>query len=334
MYKHLLVVITACVLCGCTVLLKTPTVADYDTLDDVTVSTTRNDMELWLGTPQGTGLHFQDGFEYDLNFYFGMAGKFSASKASVDSGTAFISFDGSMVRHALYFLSDSTGPLRVSNTTLPIIDLAKELRLGSSSLDEAIRVLGPPMSTGRRVDTAKGLIHNAAFWDLSQVQKNNKAIVEKWLMLGSDELGIVQDLMWASSIAEEVKEFGDVVAQRYNEFGILKPAGFIPYYDVQSIGTTTVLDATQVEALLERRPVNVEEFKEVLGSPTALGIKLFKDEGPMILSNWSFSEVKVKGRDTTYAEMPYMVIEFMVGRLLVAHTEDGHVKEILWFKPE
>lgn len=75
---------------GCSFNVKTPVVADYQKLNTVQLTSTRNDIELMLGTPQGSGLHIAYDNSYPLSFYYGFAGVFTLSTAKYDSGTAFV----------------------------------------------------------------------------------------------------------------------------------------------------------------------------------------------------------------------------------------------------
>lgn len=113
------------------------------------------------------------------------------------------------------------------------------------------------------------------------------------------------------------------------------------------MSTGTKIDPIQVDALIKSSPKNVKEIISVLGLPTALGIKSYDGNEPVVLSNWSFSFVEMKGEEHNYIPpmateeekeklkdgVSYMVMSIDQSRLMVGHNANGEVKEILWVRP-
>ena len=326
-------------------MVRTPIVADYQKLNSINQSSTRNEIELMLGSPQGTGLHMVDGQVYDLSFYYGLSGKFTFSSAQFDSGTSFITYQSGELKGILYFTSKSTDPEISFSIELPIKPFLEKLVIGQSNINLAYEILGQPQYKGRRIDKDKGILHNLAFWGTSQPQ-NNASMKEKWILLGVDNQNIIQDIIWVSSYPEDIKAFGEVGEQQLKQVSRLIP-GFLPYYDPQSISTSTKIDPVQVDALLKTNPTNIKAVKEVLGLPTAIGIKNLMNNSPMILSNWTFSKIDIKGHEDIFIppgiseeekerleqQKSYMVMDVVQSLLLVGHDTNGDIKEIIWVKP-
>jgi len=127
----------------------------------------------------------------------------------------------------------------------------------------------------------------------------------------------------------------------------------IAFYDASklqndgAINTGNKIDQCQVDALLRKAPNNIDEIKKVFGDPSALGIKSLKGEEPMVLSNWSYSNTEMKGKEHNFIPpgasdeereklangKTYMVMEISQSRLMVGHDKEGRIIEIIWFKP-
>lgn len=332
---------------ACTFKIKTPVTADYQKMDIFPLNKmVRNDLEVALGSPQGRGIHYIHENEHDLTFYFGFAGTATLSSLNYDSGTAFITYENEKPLNILYFTS------RISDQGIPIgKDLAtgkllKELKIGQTRVADIYAYLGNPYYTGKRVDNYNGIYHNIAFYDVS-VLANDGAVKEKWILIGYDEKNVVQDLIWVSSSPQDIRELGSIEPQQFKQLSRMTVAGFIPMLEPQSLSTSTKIDPVQVEALLKTKPKKIGDFLKVLGKPTALGIKSFAGEPPMILSNYSFSKVELKGNEHNYippsaseeqrkklsSGESYMVMDITQSRLMVGHDNEGNIKEIIWVKP-
>lgn len=194
MKKYLVGLVILLLSTGCSFMVKTPVVADYQKLNQINQISTRNDIEIMMGIPQSVGVHIVNGHTYDLIFYFGLSGRLTISSANMDSGTAFISYQAENPVNILYFTSKSTDPKITFNKEFPIKTLSEKLILGQSNISVVYEVMGQPQYKGRRIDKNSEVVHNIAFWDASQVQ-NNGAIKEKWLLIGFDNQDIIQDLI-------------------------------------------------------------------------------------------------------------------------------------------
>lgn len=331
---------------GCSFNVKTPVVADYQKLNTVQLTSTRNDIELMLGTPQGSGLHIAYDNSYPLSFYYGFAGVFTLSTAKCDSGTAFMSYDGDRPVHILYFTSKASGPEIILNKDLPIKKLVGQLVLGQTNVQAVYDALGPPDYAGKRIDKRTGAVHNVAFYDASQPQ-NDGAINEKWILIGYDDHQITQDLIWVSSRQDDITEFGTIEPSQLKQLSRMTVAGFLPVLEPQALSTGTRIDPTQVDALIRTKPRHIKQIRDILGNPSALGIKSFKGDPPMLLSNWSYSNIEMKGTEHSFVptgaseeqrreleQAPsYMVMDISQSRLMVGHDQEGIIKEIIWLKP-
>lgn len=332
---------------ACTFNIKTPIVADYQKLDTLSInSMARNDLEIALGSPQGKGIHYVHGNSYDLTFYFGFAGIATLSSVNYDSGTAFITYENEKPLNILYFNSKISGSGIPVGKDLATGNLLKELKVGQSRVEDVYAKLGNPHYTGKRIDNYNGIVHKVAFYDVS-VLANDGAVKEKWILIGYDENNIVQDLIWVSSSPKDIGEIGSIEPQQFKQLSRMTVAGFIPMLEPQALSTSTKIDPVQVEALLKTNPKDIKEFTKVLGKPTALGIKSFEGESPMILSNYSFSKVELKGSEHNYIPPSasedqreklskgesYMVMDITQSRLIVGHDKEGNIKEIIWVRP-
>jgi hypothetical protein len=332
---------------GCSFMAKTPIVADYQKLNLINQMSTKNDVEKMLGTPQGVGVHIVNGHTYDLTFYYGLAGRFSLfGSANIDTGTAFISYQANNLADLLYFTSMATGPKISFDIDFPIKKLSEKLILGKSNISVVCEIMGQPQYKGRWIDKSNKVAHSVFFWDASQIQ-NNSAIKEKWLLIGFDNQEIVQDLNWVSSMPEDIKDFGEISEQNLKQLTRFTMAGFLPYFEPQSISTSTKIDPIQIDAVLKSNPTNIKTIKDIIGTPTAIGIRSFKNNSPLILSNWSFSKIEMKGYEDNFIPIgaskeeieksgqleSYMVMDVTQSRLIVGHNIQGEIKEILWIKP-
>ncbi|GEM_PF-1570161 len=344
--KTLLVILLAVFLSGCSFMVKTPTVANYGNLPQIDNNTTKNDIAILLGTPQGEGIHIYDGAPHEMQFYYGFAGKLTFNTAQYDSGTAFITYGSNRPLDIIYFTSKATGAEISFTKNLSIKTLANNIKLGESNIEAAISVFGQPDYVGKRINFKKNINHKIAYWDASRLETKG-AINEKWIMIGYDNSGITQDLIWVSSSSEDINEFGEISTQQIKQLSRLTIAGFFPVLEPTAMSTGTKIDPVQVDALIKTSPANINDIIKVLGLPTALGIKSFDGDVPMSLSNWSFSIVEMKGREHNYIPpmaseeereklekgQTFMVMSVEQSRLIVGHDRDGEIKEILWIRP-
>lgn len=332
-------------LTGCSLMVKTPVVANYNNLDLIDKNTTKNDVAVLLGTPQGVGMYGHKDSLNELQFYYGFAGKFSMSGANYDSGFSFITYKDEKPVDLIYFTSKMSGHEIQFKKEISIKQFADSLQLGKSTFDELTSVMGQPDYIGRRVNFPANIYNTVGYWDASQMESKG-AIKEKWLLVGYDENKVIQDLIWVSSDAKDIKAFGEVTEQQMKQMSRTVIAGFLPVLEATGLDTGTKIDAVQVDALLKTNPKNVKDVIKVIGKPTALGIKSFKGDNSLNLSHWSFMKLDVKGQEHNYVpssateeqrkqmlESTFTVISVEQSRLMIGHTPDGEIKEILWTYP-
>jgi hypothetical protein len=343
--KILPLLISLFLIVGCSFNVKTQNVANYSNLDRIEKNTTKNDVALLLGSPQGKGIYGPIQAPNELDFYFGFAGLFSmGGEIDIDSGIAFITYKENKAEDLIYFRSNFTGNPKVRNKNIRTKQVIDSIQLGKSTVDDIIKVIGQPEYKGRRANFSSDIVNKVAYWDSSEINPNG-AIKEKWLLVGYDKNSIVQDVIWVSSKPEDIKEFGEVTEQQLQQMSRLVVAGFIPMLEPTGMNTGTKIDPTQVDALVKNRPKNIKDVISVLGLPSALGIKIFQGSNPLALSNWSFSSVEIKGRQTNYippeateeqkskvSEDTFIIMNIDQSRLMIGHTADGEIKEILWTK--
>jgi hypothetical protein len=297
--KNLVLIVVLIFMSGCSFMVKTPIVANYENFEKISDYPKKNEISLLLGTPQGEGIHIYNGTSKELLFYYGFAGKFTLSTAQYDSGTAFISYDSERPVDFTYFTSKASGPEISFTKNLSIEALSGALKLGESRIENIYNVLGQPDYLGKRINYENDINNKVAFWDSSKIETKG-AIKEKWILIGYDKFGITQDLVWVSSSKDDIKEFGKVSESQVKQLSRIKFVDIIPILDPTAMSTGTKIDPIQVDALIKTSPKNVKEIIEVIGLPTALGIKSYDGDEPMTLSNWSFSVVEMKGKEHNY----------------------------------
>jgi len=344
----LVVLATGAIACGgCSISVKTPIVADYARFDAMHgPDISRNEVELAVGSPQGTGVHKLGEEDLDLDFYYGLVGLltyFPNEKARLDSGMAFASYSENKLAQLIYFNSKKDGPPIKIGREIPIYSVVSSIAVGVSPIEHLYEVLGEPDYSGRRINTGLGLEHSVVYYDGSQVQSDG-ALKERWLIVGFDSDGVVQDVAWASSFDEDLDATAVLARQTMQTFSRLDWGALGPVWQPTAIATDNPLDPTQVEALIRANPTQVSDFVSVLGRPSAMGLKSFKEHDPWVLSNWSYVRVDLEGRESGFippsrradpAAKPksYEVMDFQQARLLVAHTIEGSVTEVIWFAP-
>ncbi len=334
---------------GCLIDVKTPIVANYQKLQTVQPVSSRSDIESMLGTPQSSGLHMLDGNSYELSFYYGFIGSISSSEARCDSGTAFMTYDKDTPVQVLYFTSTSSDPGIVIRKDLPIKKLMQQMTIGKTNIQTVYAALGVPDYKGRRIDKRAGLIHNVAFYDASHMQYPG-AEYEKWLLIGFDDRGAIQDVMWVSSMQDDVAEFGKTApfpAPRQISRTVVTDL-LIPMDDPRAFITGGTIDSLQVDALMRTKPTRIEQIRNTIGNPLTLGIKNFKGSSSLMLSGWSYYTMDYKGSEDNYrlsASFPgeppkesdlgptYHIVNVAQTRLLIGHDRDGTIREIMWLKP-
>jgi hypothetical protein len=182
------------------------------------------------------------------------------------------------------------------------------------------------------------------FYDGSQ--SSSGTMSERWLMLGYDASGIVQDVLWISSLPEDLTEMGEIRSQQLRTLTRTDVAGPFLSTTVEGISTSTRIDPVQVDALLRTQPTALAELTKVLGLPTARGFKAFEGQDTLEIANWSHIASKLLGSESGPAminrarsgeaatQSSYAVIELKQTRLIVAHTHSGEVREIFWLRPD
>lgn len=325
---------------GCTINIKTPIVADYKKLEEIDATKLdKTQVELLLGTPQGKGVQMYEGKKYDLYFYTGFIGEASSGEARLDSGTVFVTFDNDKCVHLLYRLASIAKTIRL-NQPLPIDKFFDNILIGKSTVNDVLNVLGEPTYQGRRVNLLGNVTHKILWYDSSKLEKTDGAMIEKWMMLGYDNNGVIQDVMWVSSVQDDIKDLGKAQS---NEAKIL-------YGTLGATGMSTerVIDPMQVDALLKTSPQNVSEIENIMGPPSAVGVRLVKETDALIMSSWTHVKLKVLGREQLYraavqaskeaapaAKEPesYVVMDVKQSMLIVWHNSKGNIKEYFWFRP-
>jgi len=242
----------------------------------------------------------------------------------------------------IYFKSKVSDKEIALRKDLNIKLVADMLQSGDPGFDALTAAIGLPDYTGRRVNFPGNIHHTVGYWEASRSESNG-AIKEKWLLVGYDENKTIQDLVWASSDAKDIKAYSDATEQKMSGTAA---AGFLPPLKATDLDTGTRIDAAQVDALLRTNPANVKDIVKLIGKPNALGVKTFKSGDSLNLSNWSFMKVDVKGEERDYAppnateeqrkqirESTFTVISIEQSRLMVSHTPEGEIKELLWTYP-
>jgi hypothetical protein len=331
---------------GCAFNVKTPVVANYGNLDLIQKHSKKNDVLVLLGGPQGNGVYGKSGSLNELDFYHGLAGRFSTSSANMDSGTAFISYKGDSILDLFYFGSKITGSEIKFEKPINIKLISDSVQIGSSSYSDLIKAVGEPDYIGKRINSATNINHSVAFWDASIVAADG-VLREKFLFVGYDNNNIVQDLIWVSSDAEDIKSFGTINDQQMKHLYRNDQAGWgFSVMDPVGLTTGTKLDPIQVDALIRSNPKNVNDVIKIIGKPNALGIKSFKGSNSMRLSNWAYSKVDVKGNEANFIpsnaseeqraklnDSNWIVMSIEQTRLMIGHNENGDIQEILWTHP-
>jgi len=334
---------------GCVYNVKTSAVPRFSALEELDPSeVSQRDFEIAMGSPTSQGLHILDGEALSLTFHYGLIGKlelFPAKSASLDSGMAFASFHPSgKLQELTYFASKFDGPKIPMGGELPIDDIAAVVEVGLTRIGQLETTLGEPSYRGRRFSATTGVEHELAFFDFS-ASGSSEVYLERWLLVGFDHDEVVRDLIWASSYKSDIASLGDVEPVRARKMTRMDASFPFPLWATESISTSTRLDRVQVEALIESAPSTVGEYVVTLGKPTALGFKVLEDEDPLLLSQWTYLVTKhegnedgprlplVEGEDPESNLVNYMVMHVEMTRLMIAHTPDGSVKEVIWFRP-
>lgn len=335
---------------GCVINIKTPSVPSFERLQSAEPEVmSRTDFEILMGTPQSVGIHWLDGTKYALTYYYGIMGQmtvFPGQSAQLDSGMVFAAFDGEdNLSELVYVTSDFDGPkLNLGGGSLSVVDVAEGIEAGVSTIDELESILGEPSYRGRRFSSGHGVHHDLAFFDTSEVGRSG-VVKERWLLAGFDEGRIVQDLLWASSFEEELESIGKVELPKLRRMTRMDYGYRYWVTTTESVSSSNRIDPVQVEALLRTQPATIDEYVEVLGTPTARGFKTFEEHEPWAIAHWSHMSTDFIGNernpamdnsvneDGTPRERTYMVMDVQTTRLMVAHTPEGEVKEVIWLRP-
>jgi hypothetical protein len=190
------------------------------------------------------------------------------------------------------------------------------------------------------------VIHDVAFYEASH-WANASAISEKWMLVGYDDRGTIQDLIWVSSLPDDIAELGSIEPAQFKEISRMSIAGFFPVWETEALSAGNRIDAVQVDALIKTKPRHIDQIINVIGKASALGIKSFKGDTPLLLSSWSYCTQEIKGLQHGYRPVnfsreqnqelesaeQYLVLNIAQSRLMVGHDRDGVIKEIMWVKP-
>ena len=342
-----LIYLAIVLLSGCSLNIKTPNVANYENFDLIKIASRKDDVDLLLGTPQGSGVYIKHGLSSELKFYFGFAGTFTSSSMKADYGTAFLSLKDDTLAEFFYFkskFSDEETPLNNKLDIKPIADL---VIIGHTTIDDLFILLGKPDFYGRRLNVKAGISHTLANWDASKIEGNG-VMTERWLLVGYDSNRIVQDLVWVSSLKDDIQDFGSLTDQQVKHLYRFDEAGWglgIP--KTFSVNTGNKIDATQVDALIRTNPKKIDDIIKVIGKPTSIGLKDFKSDTPVVLSNWTFFKLDFLGSEANFipsnateeqrkelSGKVFNIVDTSQTRLMVGHKPDGDVVEILWIHPE
>ncbi len=330
-------------LSGCSFNIKTPVVGDYEKLQDIKSTSTQAEVKALVGSPQSTGVHIVNGNQNELDFYSGMYGKFTLSSALYKSGGAFITYNSGIVKNVIQMhrkLED--GELEYGKA-IPIKTVVDTIVIGKSNIDSLYAALAQPTSRGKRISSTDKIDHDLAYWDASKIQ-DDKAIVEKWLLVGFDSNKIIQDVIWVSSVPEDIKEYGEISDNNFKKSNF--PSLFT-YSGNPTIENVSKIDAFYVDALIKSKAQNVSDFILKFGLPTAIGLKSFEGEQPLNLSNWTYSKMKISGKTENFIPpnansldaanglvgATFMNMDIKQSRLIVGHDDKGVIKEIFWVHP-
>jgi hypothetical protein len=334
-------------LSACAFHVKTPVVADYQKLNSIDLSQhSRDDIQIKIGQPQGVGIHRIGDKSHEMYFYSGFAGVLSTSSAQYDSGTALVTYESGKPVDVLYYLSSAKGPAIKFDQDIPVKKIAGRLKPETTKIEEIEELLGPPAYQGRWLSATAGTNHRVAYYDSSVVEGDGR-IKEKFLLLGYDDNRTVQDVVWVSSFPGDIQDFGEISIQKATQISRTQIVAFFPVDQPLEAETGPKLDPVMIESLLSKQPSNVAKIKEILGKPTAVGIKTFRGEVPLIISSWSQANIKVVGQEKRFvppsateeerkdaeSSQSYYVMQVNQTRLMVGHDHSGTIREIVWFRP-
>lgn len=332
----------ACLVGACSFNIKTMHVADYGRLDTVSFEeATRNSIERMIGRYQSKGIHVLDGKKYDFYFHFGMAGTFSLSGGNGDIGQVLTTYheDGRLME-MIYANALVDGEKVEFGAEYPIRLLAEKISVGETSIAIIFETFGRPPFIGRRYNREHGIEHNVAMYDASE-SGNNKPTIEKWMLVGYDRNGIIQDLVWMSSDQTEIGALGQVEQQKMR---MLSGLGLDDTFVKATVSGDTIVDPVQVDALLSTNPRRLSEITDVLGNPTAIGFKNFKEHEPMVFASYRTDFLEVVGTVNGYVPpsqrnksgikpQTFHQVKQENTLLWVGSDINGNILEIAWLKP-
>lgn len=348
LHNHAVVLAALSLLGSCAVLVKTTEVPAVATLESADLDgMTRTQFEILMGGAQSKGVHIVEGRSLDMLYYFGMKGVmtlFPSQGAQIDSGMAFASFDeDERLEEIVFVRSRFDGPEIKIGGVLPVAKVADHVTLGQTSIAQLEELLGTPSYRGSRFNAASGVRHSLSFFEASKAESSG-LLRERWLLAGHDESGVVQDLLWASSFPEDMKSLGEVAPQSLMAMTKLDVSFPLPVVRADSVSSSTKIDPVQVEAIIRTAPTSIDGYIDVLGKPTAVGFKAFSEHEPWLLSHWSYMQSEYLGNEKLPPMEPsadgrearpksFMVLDIQTTRLMVAHTPDGAVREVIWLRP-
>jgi len=338
-------------LAGCYVPIKTAKLPPVAELHDRDLENlTKTQVDILLGTPQSSGLHRIGDEAFALCYYEGLMGLVNALTGfgNLDSGTALITSSGDEVKEVLYWFSQYSGP-KVGPYSSLSYEALDPLMIDATERSEIVELLGEPNRIGRRYHAPSGLVHDVLFYDGST--QKSKQLTEEWLIVGFDDAEVLRDLFWVSGVRGDLEEFGSVEEQGLRNLIQLDHGGMFPISRLESISTSSQLDAVRVEALLSTQPHSIDQVEAVLGPPHARGIRAFRGEQVLIAALWSSLKADSLGSESWPVQWAperrsarsrpsgqsrkasYQVVEQSISRLIVLHDESGGVQEVMWMKP-
>ena len=188
MYQHVVRAFASTLLLfflvSCVYYVKTRPDVDFTALQKLDLgSSTRNDIEIALGTPQGRGLHRVGSEDSEMAYYSGLSGKISTFPTLTlqsNSGVVYVSYGpGGRLLDIVYAVSTyDDGEHRIGGK-LALENIPERIVLGKSTREDLIEVLGAPDFRGRRYNASHGFEHEVLLFDASGEQRSG-LFKEQW----------------------------------------------------------------------------------------------------------------------------------------------------------
>ncbi len=338
---------------SCRTYLRTYATPRLDRLDGVDLEQLdRNQCEILLGSPQGVGVQTDDDGTNELSYYFGLKGWLNPfGDGQLDSGKGYISFDADgMVADLLIVQSRFDGPRIRTRDTIRVSEAAAVIQMDQSTTEDLVEALGEPEYQGRRYNRSSKVDHRLLFYDGSRTGSRDTIGIQ-WLFVGySEHDQVLRDVLWVSSNSDDFEELQELQSARLR--ATTKPDFDYPFSvnRVESMSTSLRIDPAQIEAVLRTDPGQLKDFVDVIGPPLARGAKSFAEGEPLQISLWISEEAEVLGNEygppmeeptprnspglrTPPPQKSYVVMRPKHTLLLLAHSEEGDIHEVVWIKP-